>query len=660
MKRILAVCACFGLLGGVMAFAAPTGLAEQHNLDEYERMSGNMISSFQESPLLAARVASGDLPPVDDRLPTDVAVVVPVEGIGQYGGTAYAMALAMVGIGEGYSLKGTEGLFTVAADLKTLIPNVVKSHVFAPDGKSLTVTLRSGMKWSDGAPFSADDMMFWYEDLLTNEEVTSRINNRLMPGGEVMKWTKVDDHTIRMDFSVPFQPVLSYMSLLDGNMFAPAHYLKQFHADYADKGKLDAMVKDGGFDTWTQLLADQRQRASSRNPYINPDMPSLDSFITKQVATGTTLYERNPFYWKVDPAGNQLPYIDQIQVSSVENTELLTAKMLAGEADWHGEGSDLSNYSVYQEGAQGGNYRVLLWDQDGSSDAAYFPNLTPKDPAIASINHDKRFRIALSLAINRESINKTLFFGRGVVGQPTALPGAPWFDESFRDAYAEQDVAEANRLLDEMGMKWDANNEWRMRPDGNPFEYLVISGPVGLSNKVTELVIEDWKAIGIKVNFKVQDWGITHPLHQSGESHMFALFVDKSDAFGLTSGGNGLSWYAFTDGARYFDTPLLPPANSGGEWPPEFSPDEYPFTEIVRLQELAGELQQTFDEGRRTEILREVFRSQAENLWIIGTVVGKKPILVSNRLGNHPEVGVWGDGLKQMTAFHPEQLYLKQ
>ena len=334
--------------------------------------------------------------------------------------------------------------------------------------------------------------------------------------------------------------------------------------------------------------------------------------------------------------------------------------MLAGEADWHGEGSDLSNYSVYQEGAQGGNYRVLLWDQDGSSDAAYFPNLTPKDPVIASINHDKRFRMALSLAINRESINKTLFFGRGVVGQPTALPGAPWFDESFRDAYAEHDVAEANRLLDEMGMKWDANNEWRLRPDGDPFEYLVISGPVGLSNKVTELVIEDWKAIGIKVNFKVQDWGITHPLHQSGESHMFALFVDKSDAFGLTSGGNGLSWYAFTDGARYFDTPLLPPANSGGEWPPEFSPDEYPFTEIVRLQELAGELQQTFDEDRRTEILREVFRSQAENLWIIGTVVGKKPILVSNRLGNHPEVGVWGDGLKQMTAFHPEQLYLMQ
>ena len=219
-------------------------------------------------------------------------------------------------------------------------------------------------------------------------------------------------------------------------------------------------------------------------------MPSLDAFITKQVATGTTLYERNAYYWKVDPAGNQLPYIDQIQVNSVENTELLTAKMLAGEADWHGEGSDLSNYSVYQEGAQGGNYRVLLWDQDGSSDAAYFPNLTPKDPAIASINHDKRFRIALSLAIDRESINKTLFFGRGVVGQPTALPGAPWFDESFRDAYAEQDVAEANRLLDEMGMKWDANDEWRMRPDGNPFEYLVISGPVGLANKVTELVIE--------------------------------------------------------------------------------------------------------------------------------------------------------------------------
>ena len=616
--------------------------------------------AYNEAPMLAAKVAAGDLPPVDERLPAEPVVVPPLAEVGQYGGNlSVGIPSAWGWFGDPQSTVGPETLMRIDTDYSGVVPNIVRSWEWEPDGKTVVMHFVQDAKWSDGAPFSADSVMFWYDHIVGNETLTPQPHSRWTPGGELMKLTQVDDYTIRYEFAAPYPLIeMQYAHYSGGpSSYSPGHYLEQFHADFQDADKLADMTKAAGFDEWHQLFNNKNRVCSV---IACGEQPTMQPYVRIASNPQSHTLERNPYYWKVDPAGNQLPYIDQIQVSSVENTELLTAKMLAGEADWHGEGSDLSNYSVYQEGAQAGNYRVLLWDQDGSTDAAYFPNLTPKDPVIASINQDKRFRIALSLAINRDSINKTLFFGRGVIGQPTALPGAPWFDESFRDAYIEQDVAEANRLLDEMGMEWDANNEWRLRPDGNPLEYLVINGPIGLVNKVTELVLEDWKAIGIKVNFKVQDWGITHPLHQSGESHMFALLVDKSDAFGLTSGGNGLSWYAFTDGARYFDTPLLPPANSGSEWPPEFSPDEYPFNEIVRLQEVAGELQQTFDEDRRTELLKDIFRSQAENLWIIGTVVGKKPILVSNRLRNHPEVGVWGDGLKQMTAFHPEQMYLMQ
>lgn len=634
-----------------------TGRAEQYSLAEYEKLTGSTIDSFSQSPLLDSR----GLDPVEDRLPTDVAVVTPVEQIGEYGGTAYATAMARIGLGEGFSITGAEGLFCVAADIRTVVPNVANSYTMASDATSLTIKLRRGMKWSDGTDFTVEDFRFAYEDMMANTDVSPRPPGRYMMGGELMKMTVVDNNTIRYDFKTPAAHILSYMALLDGDLlFRPAHYLKQFHADYADKAALEKKVKEAGFDTWVQLILDQNRKASGRDPYINLEFPSINAFVPIQTSATTSLFERNPFYWKVDPAGNQLPYMDYVQVNSVSNPEVYNVKILAGEVDYGGEYTDFSNYTLYTENAEAGNYRVLLWDQDASADTAFFPILTANDPVIAEMNQDKRFRIALSLAIDREAINKTLFFGRGEEGQATAVPPAPWYEESNRQAYAQYDPDEANRLLDEMGLKWDSKKEWRLRLDGKPLDYLVNSGPIGLVEKVTEMVLEDWAKIGIKTNFKVQDWGLTHSLHQAGDDHMMVFMVNTADAYSLFSGGNGLSWFDFSDGSRYFTSVMLPSYGSGEPFPAEFPDTKYPFSEIARLREVTGVLRQTLDMDKRVELLKDIFASQAENLWSIGTVVGKKPIIASNRLRNIPTTAIWGDGLKQGTAYHPEQYYLKQ
>jgi peptide/nickel transport system substrate-binding protein len=302
-----------------------------------------------------------------------------------------------------------------------------------------------------------------------------------------------------------------------------------------------------------------------------------------------------------------------------------------------------------------------LWNTSNSTDTAFFPNYTHKNPVMAAINQDKRFRHALSLAIDREEINQAIFFGRGTISQPTALPGTRFYKDSYAKAFAQYDVDEANRLLDEMGLKWDAQKKWRLRPDGETLSYIVIGGPAeGPVQRVSEIVIQQWEKIGVKATYKLQDWGLTHSFHQTGESDMFAFLVDKSTEYGLVSDGRGISWYDFSDGNRYFTSVLLPGGNQNFDFPAEFSSSKYPFSEILRLKKLSAELEMTLDEAKRLEIIDEIFKSQAENLWVIGTVYGPKPITVANNLRNVRETGIWGDGLKHMSAYHPEQFFLKQ
>jgi len=612
--------------------------------------------AYNEAPMLRTKVAAGELPPVEERLPEKPLVVEPVEEIGQYGGTAHVASTFAEAFMDGSLLMGWEGLLRIGPDNKSIIPNLAKKWEFSKDGKTLTIYLRKGIKWSDGVPFTADDIMFWYEDMFLNEELTPVKSKDLCPGGEPIVVEKVNDYTVRFHFAVPYPIMKLYLAHYGGLwLFYPKHYLMQFHPRYVPLEKLEKMAKDEGFDYWYQLFGD-KIRTGFIGAQTNPDRPVLEAFVLRIKKPDHLVLERNPYYWKVDPAGNQLPYIDKIFVHLVTDVETANAMVVSGQLDFAGMNTTLTNYPLYKDSAAKGNFRVLTWPSCYGGMVIFQPNQTHKDPVLRKIFRDVRFRRALSLAINREEINDVLYFGLGEPRQMTVVPQSKFYEDRFARAYAEYDPEKANALLDEMGLKWDENHEYRLRPDGKRLSWTIEYWPGEIATKTPtcELVREYWRKIGIQVALKEETGELTTQRATSNEMDMnvwhgdkvadilFILspqfFVPYSRGWETTWGVEWATWYV-TGGKE-------------GEKPPE---------KAMNLLKWWEKMKTTMDEEEMIQLGKKILASQAENLWTIGTVgLAPQPIVVRNNLRNIPEKGLWGWDVLWTEPCHPEQFFFKQ
>lgn len=278
----------------------------------------------------------------------------------------------------------------------------------------------------------------------------------------------------------------------------PSHYLRQFHIKYNPDAEKNA--KAAGFESWHAYFK-ERNKFTIGLPR-NPDLPTLSAYKLKAKTSEYFIYERNPYFWKIDTAGNQLPYIDGFRVTTLQNVEMYNAKIISGETDYAMVLTNIQNYSLYQTSAEQGNYRVLPWKMGYSSILNYKPNQTDKDPVLREIFRDVRFRRALSLAINRDEINETVCFGVGEPAQFTCLPFSDYYEEKFAKSYAEYDPNRANALLDEMDLEWDKNHEYRLRSDGKTLEWVLeYAGWAawGMATSINELVTEYWKDVGCKL-----------------------------------------------------------------------------------------------------------------------------------------------------------------
>ena len=251
-KSFTTLILCFVLVIGVITSAFPqqkNPLGQYATLTEYEKATGKKVTKFNEAPVLAELVKQGKLPPVEKRLPDEPAVVEPVEEIGQYGGTWRRAALSPTDTQIQERL-GYEPLVRWARDGKTLIPNLCTSWKIGEGGRVYTFYLRKGVKWSDGEPFTADDIIFWYEDVLLNKELTPTFPKWLTVEGSPAKVEKVDTYTVRFRFPRPYSLFLDYLAGPEGpgpNLFNyPRHYMRQYHPKYTSKEKLDTMVKEAG------------------------------------------------------------------------------------------------------------------------------------------------------------------------------------------------------------------------------------------------------------------------------------------------------------------------------------------------------------------------------------------------------------------------------
>jgi peptide/nickel transport system substrate-binding protein len=466
-------------------------------IEDYESATGKTIDTFGESPMLAALVESGELPPVEGRLPKDPAVIRPRDFIGQYGGEFRLPGFYEEGGAFNNLLENsTESLLSVDASYDQFHANVAKDWELAEDSKSLTIYLREGMKWSDGDDFNADDFALWYE-ILQDPDLTPSISRKWMPGGELMGFKVIDDLTVQYTFAEPFYVAVEQIGT--ESPFAPEHFVKQYMPKYNDDA--EALAEQEGHETW-QLAV--QYHTDDKNYTYDLLAPQLRPWILKELGPDSAVWERNPYYFKVDTAGNQLPYMDTVLHLLAEDIKSVApVKAMAGEYDLatETEGLSVTDYPVLKGHEEDGKYTTYLWENRLNATAMSLCfNYTHKDPILREIFNDIRFRQAMSLAIDREEISESIFYG---LTRPWTAPvSAVWtgYEDWMGTYYAQHDVETANALLDEMGLEWDDAHEYRLRPDGKPLfilgEYCTEWLPY--SEDLFDLIALQWKDIGVQ------------------------------------------------------------------------------------------------------------------------------------------------------------------
>ncbi len=607
----------------------------------YEAATGNKITGFYEAPELADMVANGDLPPVAERLPAEPVVIQPEETVGKYGGTFAAPIEGQNRAVAGASsyLRAKEYMTTWSPHAE-IIPNVAQSWALSEDATDITFTLRDGIKWSDGTPFSADDVMYWYENILLNDELYPTKPTVLTRSGELVLVTKVDDQTVTFSFADAYPLFITYLASWGGPGNAPVgnpkHYLSQFHTDFVDMADIEKGMEDEGFDEWSDFY---NYMASDDNP----EKPVLFAWIpNERPPQSIQTYRRNPYYWKIDTAGNQLPYMDGMRTLRMADTEATMLKTIAGELDWTrlvlaGGVPNLDMFMQYQQEA---DYRFVYGTWMPNSFCNIMFNFSHPEPAKKELYNDVNFRRGLSSAINREEIVKLVWKGGVFPSQVAPLYGPPYNGESeLFQSYAAYDPDLANSLLDEAGLTERDSDGYRLGLDGEQL-LLVISATTSWPQEtpeVMDLVKGYWDKVGIRASVKPEAGDLWNSRHGGGEHDISAR------------------------GAHFGGGPVHPTLNSntfcmsGWQWAPEWAKwidtngeqGEEPPDGVKRIREIREEVLAEPSEEKRVELIMEVFQIHMDNLWSLGIVVDDPRIyqstIVKNRVRNVPTwtAGEW-------------------
>jgi peptide/nickel transport system substrate-binding protein len=590
--------------------------------------------AYQEVPTLAGKVAKGDLPPIEQRLPEHPALAQfqwPGQVPGQYGGELDTL-MSSAKDTRYMVVYGYARLVGYDSNYK-LVPDILENFE-VEEGRIFTFHLRKGHKWSDGTPFTTEDFRYYWEDVANNADLSPLGPPReMLVEGEAPKVEVIDETTIRYTWSKPnaeFLPALAGAAPL--YIYRPSKYLKKFHIKFADKKKLEKDVKDAGARNWAAL----HNKRDNQYKNDNPKLPTLDPWVLKtKPPADRFVFERNPFYYRVDPQGHQLPYIDTVTFQVVDS-KLIPAKAGAGETMLQGKDLRFADYTFLKEGEKSGAYRVLLWRNSTGSNLTLYPNLNTADAVWRELNRDVRYRRALSLAIDRHQINQVVFFGLAREGANTVLPASPLFRAEYQNAYALHNINEANRLLDEIGITKRDGEGFRLLPDGRPLTVIVdTSNLTSEEPDVLELIRDDWAMIGVRLFTKPSVRDVFRNRIFAGESVMSVwtglengLATADSDPAELAPvSQQSLEWPRW---GQHWET-----GGAGGEAPD--MPKAKELLELMALWRSAG------DTSTRQAIWDRMLEIYTDQVFTIGTVANAPwPIVVSNKLHNVPKEAIWG------------------
>src|SRR6266849_2570525 len=651
-------------VGALAQSASKTSLMGKLEGPEVVTDAGKAPKAFKEAPQLAALVKAGKLPPVAERIGEDPLVIKPLKEIGKYGGTWRAGFTGPADFWNGFRCcSGPDHLMFWDYTGDKAVPNLARGLEMQDGGRAWLVRLRRGMKWSDGKPFTADDFVFWFEDIYRNKDLNPTPSAAMAINGKQGVIEKVDTYTVRFKFLEPyymFPDVLAGSTDLAGQWgayksmggFAPAHYLKQFHPRYVGQAELD---KEAKFDSWVRMFSIKNDWA------LNPDLPVLSAWKTvTPINTPTWTLERNPYSVFVDTAGNQLPYIDRVVLTLAENLEVLNLRAIAGEYDFQARHLDLAKVPVFIENQAKGGYKLYLDPGDYGGDMIIKFNLSYEaDPEIAKWMNTADFRRALSLGIDRDQINETFWLGTGTPSSVVPADNNKYNPgPEYRKLWATLDLKKANEMLDKVGLAKKDGEGYRLRTDGKGrlrIEIMTLGGQFLQFTQITEMIREQWKKIGIDLIVQEVDRSLAlqrtaaneqqlGAWNNDGSEHLFTfpthVFPFDTIAVVATSGPLYAKWFQS--------------AGAQGKEPP------------ARMKELMAKFKRAYGvpEKERIELGKDVWKITAEEVYIIG-VIGMGPAsmgvrVVKTNMGNIPSRQYNSPDGKTPTISRPVTFFYKK
>ncbi|MCK8487670.1 ABC transporter substrate-binding protein [Paenibacillus sp. MBLB2552] len=605
-------------------------------------------TGFKEAPMLAELVDAGKLKPVGERLPEkdDVMVEPVAEEIGKYGGEWH---YPWNGPDDkwGIGMVTEEAMFRFKADGSGVEPNVAKGYDVNAEATEYTIYLRKGMKWSDSVPFTADDVVFYWEHMLIPETFGKALYDcyySVDPAtGEKARAevTKVDDYTVKVTFKHPNVMFLERLAIDNKWFFAPAHYYKTILPEFIGEEKALEKAKEYGFEdlknfgVWTGYYY-----------WLYPQRPTLRPWVaTNDMNSDRFIMERNPYYFKTDTEGNQLPYIDRIVLTKMQDKSHKLLETMSGNVE--ASTFDFTDFTVLKENEQKGGYRVIPWTTPSWSSTGVQLNQTTKDPKLRKLFQDIRFREALSVAVDRKEVSEIITNGLGEPSQASVPAGLPNEQPGWSQQWTEYDTNRAAGLLDEIGLKWDAQKKFRTFEDGSDLTLTIYQEDTADNEKFIELVRKYYEAIGLKTDVKIVDQGSFFDLKYANE---IPVTVKTVTVVNVAYRPDELVPLRVI--TPWFGHYGLYTSSQGKE-------GVKPEGDVARILEFWDKVKASKTKEEVQKWTDEIIKLHQKNQWVIG-YTAPTPVLVvaKNNLKNVPQL-VFSDEFRGLGHAHPAQFFLE-
>ncbi len=588
--------------------------------------------AYQQAPELEALVKAGKLPTVEKRLPQDPLVVTPFQSIGQYGGT-----LDLLGLwgdnGHRMRILGNNNLFSFNHTYTDVVPSLATGYESNPEATEYTIFLRKGMKWSDGSEFSAQDIVYYVNDVLGDP---NHAGNRplFFSSHDAAKAEAVNAHTVKISLKEPNGLFIRQLAGVDGSNIAAFNkaYCSQFQPQF--NADVDKLVKADGFSSWREYYEVKCSAHYFTPFYANVDRPTMAPWVVETPPSANAPfaeYVRNPYYWQVDTAGNQLPYIDSVKWTFSENKEEMLLRAVAGRTDFQARHIDnAANRPLIFSNAEKSGYKVILRPETRMNVLVIALNQNAKDPVKRKLFSNKEFRIAMSHAIDRSDISETLFAGTAESYQAAPLDASPFYSEKFAKQHTEFDLNKANQMLDKLGLTNRDKDSFRLMDNGKRIRIEALSTTLVKpeTRDALEMVKKHWQEVGVMLDIRIVDRSLQNSMRFANDYDVIPWYGD---------GGVGIideaRWYmAFspesTFGLGWYNWSATPDADSAVEPP----------AEVKKQIELYNQIRTTADKAKQNALMQQIIDIAEDNFFAIGTVNAlPSTVIVNDKLRNVPE-----------------------